>query len=232
MSERVYLAEALLAGHQRIAVMSVFHGANLRVRRRADVVVRPEDQAGPFPGEKSLDRLDLRPAGLLLVHEVVESEHHERVGIVEDALVERRRLTCLIHALVDRDGMSSNLLDHLLEPDEGEVEELQRPGDALEKHLPGELRRLVGGPGHPADLRHRGEAIVHLRDVAVGLPRVAPAPVDAHAPLARGVLPRHVHLVVRPRTRGLGHESLLQRRAEPGAPAARKRSARMPGRKK
>ena len=169
MSERRCTCwKALLAGHQRIAMVSVFHGANLRIRRRPDVVVRSEDQAGAFAGEKSLDRLDLRPAGVLLRRQMIESEHHQRVGIVQDALVDRRRLPCLVHALVDRDGMSRGLRDDLLEADEGEMKQLQGPGDPLEKHPPGVLRRLVGRPGHPADLRHRGESIVHLRDVAVG----------------------------------------------------------------
>ena len=83
-------AEALLARHQRIAVVVVLHVAHLQIVRRADVVVGPEDQAGPFAAEKLPDRLDFFRRGLLLRDHMVETEHEQRVRVGEHPLVERQ----------------------------------------------------------------------------------------------------------------------------------------------
>ena len=50
--------EALLSRHERVAVMVVFHVADFQIRRRADVVMRPENEARPFAAQKILERRD------------------------------------------------------------------------------------------------------------------------------------------------------------------------------
>ena len=60
------------------------------------------------------------------------------------------------------------------------------------------LRRFVLRPGDATNLRHRREAIVHNRRIAVGFPRIAPGPVDANPSLATRVFARHVALIVGP----------------------------------
>ena len=76
------------------------------------------------------------------------------------------------------------------------MEQLERAGDPLQEHLRGVLRGLIRGPGDPAHFGDRREAIVHLGDVAIRFPRVAPRPVDAEAAFARRVRPRNFDLVV------------------------------------
>ena len=92
--------------------------------------------------------------------------------------------------------MAGGLAGDLLEAERGAVEQLQRAGDPLEEVCGAPFRRLVGRPRHPADFGHRRETVVHLRQIAVGFPRVAPRPVDAHAAFARRVFAGDVVLVV------------------------------------
>src|SRR3954468_12471078 len=105
------------------------------------------------------------------------------------------------------------------------MEELERTGDSLQEHLRRVLGRLVIRPGDAAHFGDGGEPIVHLRDVALRLPRIAPRPVDAEPPLARRVSARDLNLVVRARAGVRSHDACSD------APAARNRSALMPGRK-
>ncbi len=118
---------------------------------------------------------------------MVEAEHHQRVGVGEDPLVDRQLVPRLVDALVHGDGMPGRLAHELLERQRRAVEQLEGAGDALQEVRPIVLGRLVAGPGHPADLGHGREAIVHLGGVAVGLPRIAPRPVDAEPAPAPGV---------------------------------------------
>ena len=68
------LPEALLARHERVAVMEVFHLALLQVAGEADIVVRREQQAGAFALEPLADGRDFLWRGFLLGKKVVESE--------------------------------------------------------------------------------------------------------------------------------------------------------------
>ncbi len=109
------LAEPLLTGHERVAVVRVFHGALLEIVRHADIVVRTENQARAFALEPLAHRFDFRRGRLLLGDQVIEAEHHQRVGIVENARVDRKLLPRLVDALVDGDRMSGLLANQLLE---------------------------------------------------------------------------------------------------------------------
>ena len=110
------LAEPLLTGDERIAVVRVFHRALLEIVRHADVVVRTENQAGAFAREPRADRLDFLGGRFLLGDQMIETEHHQRVGVVENAGVDRQLLTRLIDALVHRHRLPGQLADQLLEP--------------------------------------------------------------------------------------------------------------------
>ena len=93
------LPEALLARHECIAVVEVFHLALLEVVGETDIVVRREQQAGAFALEPLADGRDFLWRGFLLGKEVVESKHHERVGICEDPFVNRQLEARLVDAL-------------------------------------------------------------------------------------------------------------------------------------
>src|SRR3954453_5065059 len=157
---------------------------------------------------------------------MIEAEHHQRVRIVENARVDRKFLTRLVDPLVHRDGMSRQLADQLLKAEQRQMKQFERASDALQERLGSVLRRLIRGPGHPAHFADGGEAIIHLHDVAARLPRVAPGPVDAEAPLAGRVRTRHRDLVVCPWAALRSHDRCS------AWPLARNRRALIPGRKK
>ena len=127
------MAEALLARHERVAVMEVFHLALLHVAGEADIVVRRKQQAGAFALEPLADGRDFFRCGLLLGNEVVEAEHHQRVGVGQDPFVDRQLVARLVDALEDGDRMAGGFADDLLEAERGAVEQLQRAGDPLEE---------------------------------------------------------------------------------------------------
>src|SRR6185436_371740 len=58
------------------------------------------------------------------------------------------------------------------------------------------LLRLIGWPCYAPHLGHGREPIIHLRRITVRFPRVAPAPVDAYAPLTGGLPAGDVLLIV------------------------------------
>ena len=124
-------AEALLARNKRIAVVRILHGALFEVIREADVMVRAEHEAGSFSLEEVLKCLDLFRGGLLFGDQVVETEDHQRVGIVEDALVDGEFLSCLVDALVDGDGMTGDLADKVLKAQQTEMKQFERSRDSL-----------------------------------------------------------------------------------------------------
>ena len=71
----------------------------------------------------------------LLGDQMIEAEHHQRVGIVENARVDRKLLPGLVHALVHGDWLSRLLADELLETKQRQMEQFERAGDALQEHL-------------------------------------------------------------------------------------------------
>ena len=139
------LAESLLARHELVAVVRVFHGALLEIVREADIVVRTENQARAFPLEPLADGVDFLRRGLLLGDQVIEAEHHQRVRVLEDARVDRQLLSRLVDALVDGHGMSGQLSHQLLETKQRQMEQFEGAGDPLQEHLSRVLGRLVAG---------------------------------------------------------------------------------------
>ena len=190
------LAEALLARYERVAVVEVFHLPLLEVAGEADIVVRREQQAGAFTLEPFPDGRDLLRCGVLLGKKVVQSEHHERVTVGQNPLVDRQFVARLVDALEDRDRVAGGFAGNLLKAQRRAMEEFQRAGDPLKELRRTPLRRLVGRPQHGADLGHRREAVLHCRRIALGFPRVAPRPVDAQSSFARRIFTRDVVLVV------------------------------------
>src|SRR5262249_59480272 len=126
---------------------------------------------------------------------VVEAEDHEGVAVGQDPFVDGQPVAGLVDALVDRDRVTGRLADEVLEAERRAVEELERPGDPLKELRRAELRRLVGGPNHVADLGDRREPVLHLGGGTAGFPGVAPAPVDAYPALSRRAPPPDLVLV-------------------------------------
>src|SRR5215469_4842506 len=93
-------AKSLLPRDKRVAVVRVLHGALFQVVGEANVVVRTDDDAGSFTLEEVADRFDLLGRGLLFSDHVIEAVDHERVGIVQNALVEGKLLSGRVDALI------------------------------------------------------------------------------------------------------------------------------------
>ena len=165
------LAEALLAGDELVAMVSILHLALLQVGREADVVVRGQQQTRAFTLEPVADRGDLVRRRFLLRDQMVEAEHHQGVGVRQDALVDRLLESGLVDALEHRDRMPGDFTGQLLERQGRTVKQLEGPGDALQKPCRGPFGHLVRRPEDAAHLGHGREAVVHLGDVAVGSPR-------------------------------------------------------------
>src|SRR6188474_641573 len=127
---------------------------------------------------------------------MIEPEHHQRVRVGENPLVDRRRIAGLIDALKHRDGLTGRLPGDLLEAQRRAMEQLECAGDSLQEARAAPLPTFVCRPGDSSYLGHRREPVVHLREVALRLPGVAPGPVDADAALAARVLARNMSLVV------------------------------------
>ena len=125
------LPEALLARHKCVAMVEVFHLALLEVVGEADIMVRREQQACAFALEPLLDGRDFLRRGFLLGKEVVESKHHERVGICENPFVNWQLETRLVNALENGNSMAGGLAGNTLEVERGTVEKLQRTRNPL-----------------------------------------------------------------------------------------------------
>ena len=125
------LPEALLARHECVAMVEVFHLALLEVVGETDIMVRREQQAGAFALEPLADGRDFLWRGFLLGKKVVESEHHERVGICQDPFVNRQLVARLVNALENGDRMAGGFAGNLLEAERGAVEKLQRTRNPL-----------------------------------------------------------------------------------------------------
>ena len=90
-------------------MVAVFHLTLLQIACEAHIVVRRQQQAGSLALHPFADGRDLLGSGLLLGEKMVESEHHQRVGVGEDALVDGLLIPGLIDALETprRDGRST-----------------------------------------------------------------------------------------------------------------------------
>src|SRR3954454_2410618 len=118
-SERLHqrtrvLSEALLARDEGIPMVCVFHLPLLHVVRKAHVVMRTYHETGPFALQPTADGRDLLGRRLLLRNQVVETEHHQRVGILQDAFVYRKLVPRLVNPLKYRDRMAGDLGNYFL----------------------------------------------------------------------------------------------------------------------
>ena len=165
------LAEALLARDQAVAVVFVLHLALGEIVGEADVVVGRQQQAGAFAFEPLGDRGDLFGGGFLLAEQMVETEHHERVGVGQDAFVDRELVAGLVDALEHRHRVPGGLSGEVLERQGGAVEEFQAcrrcPAGSSPRRTRVSRRRATGRCG-PRSWWRSGSP---LRPDRVGLPR-------------------------------------------------------------
>ena len=119
---------------------------------------------------------DLLRCGFLLRQDVVESEHHQGVGVGKDPFVDRKSVAGLVDALKHGDGVAGRFTRQLLKRQRRAVEKLQGSGDALQEMRLVVLGRLVAGPRRIADFGDGGEAVVQSRPDRVGLPTDSSTP--------------------------------------------------------
>jgi hypothetical protein len=177
--------------------MGILPGALLQIGGTAYIMVRSKDETGSFTAQKLPHRLDLCGRGFLFGEQVIQAEDHQCVGVAKDALVQRQSLAGLIDPLKDCDRRSRDSSHDLLESHDGQMEQLQRSRDTLQEHVLRKIHRFISRPRYPANLSHRREAIVQLGGIPVGLPRIAPSPIDAKAPFPCGVFSGCVQMVIR-----------------------------------
>src|SRR5207247_11367926 len=102
---------------------------------------------------------------------MVKAKYHEGVCVCQDRFINRQLKSRLINALKHGDRMASHLADQLLEIQCGNMEQLERAGDSLQKLRRSPLCCLVVWPGYPPHLRHGRETVVDVCDIPLGFPR-------------------------------------------------------------
>ena len=95
--------------------------------------LRRLNEAGAVAFQPAREGRDLTGFRVLVSRQVVEPKHHQRVAIGKDSLVDRLPETGLVHALENCHGMAGDFLSNALEAERGNVEQLERPSDTLEK---------------------------------------------------------------------------------------------------
>ena len=78
-------------------------------------MVRCQKQTGAFSFQPFGDRGDLFGCGFLFAEQMVETEHHEGVGVGQDAFVDRELVSGLVDALEDGHRVPGGLLGQVLE---------------------------------------------------------------------------------------------------------------------
>jgi hypothetical protein len=94
-----------------------------------------KDYARSFAGKELADRLDFLGCSLLLSNHMIETKHHQRVGVGESPFVERQSLACLVNPLVNSDRVPRRLADERLESNSRQVEQLKRTRNSLQEHF-------------------------------------------------------------------------------------------------
>jgi hypothetical protein len=124
------LPEALLARHECVAVVEVFHLALLEVVGETDIVVRREQQAGAFALSHS--RMAATSSGAASCSERRwSSPNTMSVSVSARILSSIGSETRLVNALENGDRMAGDLASNLLEAERGTVEKLQRTRNPL-----------------------------------------------------------------------------------------------------
>jgi hypothetical protein len=108
------LPKPLLARHERIPVVQIFHLALLHVAGEADIMMRREQETGAVPLQPFADRGDLLRRGLLFGQNVIEPEYHQRVGVGENAFVDLQPVSGLVNALEDSDRVARRFTGYFL----------------------------------------------------------------------------------------------------------------------
>ena len=119
----------------------------------ADVMVRRKQETGAVPLQPFADRGDLLRRRLLFGQNMVEPEHHQGVGVGENAFIDRQLVAGLVDALEDSDRMARRFAGDLLETEGRAVKQLERSRDALKELRCAPFRRLVGRPERRAEPR-------------------------------------------------------------------------------
>src|SRR6185503_928014 len=110
---------------------------------------------------------------------MVQPKNEQRVAVIQNPFVNWLFVTCLIDTLKDRDWMSGSFARGLLKAQRRAVKQFQSTSDTLKELCATPLRLLVVRPRHSADFSHCRKAILHFGQIALRLPGVAPAPVNA-----------------------------------------------------
>ena len=147
--------------------MQIFHLSLHHVAGKPDIMMGRQKKARAVPFQPFADCGDLLGRRLLLGDDMIEPEHHESIGVGENAFVDRQLVPGLVDALKNGDRMPRCLAGDLLETEGRAVKQLERSRDALKELRCAPFRRLVGRPGDAANLGHGRKPIVHLRKIAL-----------------------------------------------------------------
>src|SRR5262249_21839875 len=112
-------------------MMLVLHLALLHVAGETDIVMRREQQAGPFPFQPFPDGANLIWCSGLLGYQMVETKHHQRIRVGQNPFVYRQLVSGLVDALEYSNRMTGGLACQLLEGEGRAVKELECARDAL-----------------------------------------------------------------------------------------------------
>src|SRR5438477_12855824 len=98
---------------------------------------------------------------------MVEAEHHQSISVGENTIIQWQALPSLINPLVIHHRMPGCFANDILKSYDGQMEQLQRSCNSLEKHPLRPLGLLIKRPSSSPHLCHRREAIVHLGQISV-----------------------------------------------------------------
>ena len=109
------LSEALLARHECVAVMKIFHLPLLEVVGETDIMMRGEQKTCAFALEPLADGLDLFRRRFLLGKKVIKAKHQERVGVGQNPFVNWQLIARLVDALEHSNWMAGYFARQSLE---------------------------------------------------------------------------------------------------------------------
>ena len=133
---------------------------------------------------------------VVLMNVQINHELSKAEGPLKVPVVGAQYAPNLVNALKHGHRMAGDVFRDALKVPRRAMKQFQGAGDPLQELRSAPLRALIGGPGHPANLRHGREAIVQLGRIPVGFPGIAPRPIDAETPFAWGVGPIRMEMVI------------------------------------
>src|ERR1700739_2747063 len=111
-----------------------------------------KQKTGAGPLQPLADRGNLLRRRLLLGKNMVESKHHQRVGVGKNAFIDRQFVSGLVDALEDADRMARRFAGDFLETERRAMKQLERSRDALKELRGAPFQRLISRPGDAANL--------------------------------------------------------------------------------